>query len=468
MVTQSRSRVGANRGAQRFTVALGVAIASASLALAPTAGALPVPPPRNVSVTPGGPHQYGGPTLARDPVHRNHLAIAYSPSSGTTCYLALSTNGGRTWQDLAVAGAGTKYPVPPEFALGAAPQCFFPTVTYGVDGRLYYAFDFADGNSGFARAQLMVAGPRGRLGAPKVLDPNIRASDPQSGGGDYEPGLAAGRLPGQLYIVWKRYDTSFVHGKIQVIYSADRGQHFSVPEQASPSTHTVPQGRPFVAVDASGQVYVNWLDETNVNFMNNGGRAQFELASAVGHGRPFRTKTIASVAAGCGTKFVTPCIPRTTMAAGASGHVYAAWSGASSNGKSRVFFSSSSSGGKRWTSPQKVVPGGRGGDDQFRPELSVAPDGRVDLEFNDLARNRALQDVYLAFSTGPRRTISRPIKLDGAPSNTNLKTVHLLSDRIAVASSNGDAYAAWSDDRHASDTRPSAAVVFAALTFKTP
>lgn len=464
---RSRYPEGGRRSHRQFFASLGVAIGGVSFALAPAAGSAPAASPRNVAVTPANLNFYGGPTLARNPVRGGHLAIAYTPSSGNTCYLALSANGGRTWHDLAVAGEGTKYPVPAEFSKGGGlPQCYFPTVTYGPDGRLYYAFAFADGNSGFARAQLMVAGASGRLGAPKVLDPNIRASDPHSGGGDYEPGLAAGRLPGQLYVVWKRYDTTSVHGKIQLIYSSDRGKHFSAPRQVNPSTRTTPQGRPFVAVDGSGRVYVNWLDETKVDFMTNGGRAQFELASSGDHGRTFRTKTIASIAAGCGPNFVSPCIPRTTMAAGAGGRVYAAWSGAAAAGKSRVFFSSSTSGGKRWTVPLKVVPGGRRGDDQYRPELSVAPDGRVDLEFNDTARATNRQDVYLTYSTNSGKTLSRAFRLDSLPSNT--KFVQLLSDRIGVESSDGAAYAAWSDDRRASATTPQAQVFFAALSVTTP
>lgn len=145
--------------------------------------------------------------------------------------------------------------------------------------------------------------------------------------------------------------------------------------------------------------------------MNNGGRPQFELAGSGDHGRTFVTRTIASVAAGCGPKFVSSCIPRTAMAAGAAGHVYAAWSGATAGGRTRAFFASSASGGRRWSVPDTVIPAGRRSDDQFRPQLSVTPGGRVDVEFNDLARAAHRQDVYLASSpTGGAP--SRPLRLD--------------------------------------------------------
>ena len=210
-------------------------------------------------------------------------------------------------------------------------------------------------------------------------------------------------------------------------------------------------------------MYVDWLDETHANFKTNGGRAQFEMARSGDQGRTFNVKTIAGVPGGCGPQFVNSCIPRTTMAAGAGGRVYAAWSGAASDGKFRVFFSSSANGGRRWTRPLNVIPGGRGGEDQYRPVLSVAPSGRVDLEFNDTSRATHRQDVYLAYSTNAGATLSPAIKLDSMPSSTALKDVPLLSDRIGLVSSDGAAYAAWSEDRGARATAPQAQVFFAAL-----
>ncbi len=460
---EARSRRRVEGGSRRRWGLMAFGVALGSAALAPAAGSAPARPPRNVAVTPSRTalFQFGGPTLARDPVHRGHLAVAFSPSSAHTCYLALSANGGRNWRDLAVAGEGTKYPVPREFSAGGAPQCYFPTVAYGPDGRLYYAFSFLDGNSGFGRAQLMVAGRSGRLGAPKVLDRNLSASDPRTAGGDYEPAIAVGPRPGQLYVTWKRYDSAFVHGKIQTIYSTDRGAHFSAPRQVNGGAQTTPQGRPFIARDSSGRLYVSWLDESNVNFNTNAGTAQFELASSADHGRTFRARTIARVPAGCGAQFVSPCIPRTSMAAGASGHVYAAWSAATAGGSSRVFFSSSANGGRRWTTPVKVIPRGRRADDQFRPGVSVAPDGRVDLVFYDSSRATHRQDVYLSSLSGSGGSFSRPIRLDSSPSDT--KFSQLLSDRIGVASTNGAAYAAWSDDRRATATTPLAQAFVAAL-----
>ncbi|MDQ6691439.1 MAG: glycoside hydrolase [Candidatus Dormibacteraeota bacterium] len=312
----------------------------------------------------------------------------------------------------------------------------------------------------------MVSGRGGGLGPPTDLDPKLRAADPRTGGGDYEPGLAAGPRPGQLYVTWKLYDSAFVQGKIQVIYSADRGRHFGSARQVNPQAATTPQGRPFIAVDGSGRLYVNWLDETHVDFSTNGGRAQIELASSGDHGRTFRTSAIAGIAAGCGANFVSSCIPRTSMAAGVSGHVYAAWSGATSNGRARVFFSSSSDGGRRWSRPVKVIPRAAGGDDQFRPGLSVAPNGRVDIDFYDTKRATDRQDVYLASRRGQNQAPSPAFRLDSVPSNT--KFAPLLSDRIGVVASNSAAYAAWSDDRQATRATPQAQVFFAVLRITAP
>lgn len=415
-------------------IAVAAAVLGAAL-LAPGARSAGSGPPHNVSVTPIDHQGYGAPTLARDPRSARRLAIASQVFSGRTCYLALSFDYGKTWRNRAVAGEGT--------GLRRTRRCSSPTVTYAADGTIYYAFVLPD-DAGFSRLYLRVARPGKLLGPARALDSDLSQTQLRAGGSDSEPGLAAGR-GGELYVTWKRYDSTLAHGSIQVLRSMNYGARFSVPRTVSAANRTTPWAQPFIARDGAGTLYVNWVDETGVDAATGAGRATIEVARSFDRGMTFASRTIASTPSGCGPDGVCSAgTPRTALVAGTGRHVYTAWSAGPVDGKSRVLVSSSASRGQRWGAPRAVLPQGAGAHQQFRPGLSVAPNGRVDLDFYDLA-DTGREDVYLASSRNSARSFSAPARLNNAPSDTRAAVP--LTDRIGLASANGAAFAAWGDDR---------------------
>jgi len=387
-----------------------------------------------VAVTPIDHQGYAGPTLAVDPRDGRRLAIAYGALGRRSCFLALSSDGGRTWRNRTVGG---------DFSPFGPGRCYSPTAAYAADGTLYYAFVLPR-DPGFGRAYLRIARPGRRLGPARALDTDLSPTHLRAGGADLDPALAAGR-GGELWVAWNRYDSTYVHGKVQVIRSVDHGRRFTGPRSVNPPGRTVPVGQPRTAIDRAGTVYVNWVDETNVNPRTGGGRAAIELAHSTGRGGAFTTRTVATTPSGCGPPGSCGLgAPQTALATGAGRHVHVAWSAGPVDGRSRVFVSSSAGGGLPWSAPLGVLPPDTIDHDQFRPALSVAPNGRVDLDFYDRA-DTGRQDVYLASSFDFTQSFPALALLDTAPSDA--QAAKLFSNAIALASSNGSASAAWNDDR---------------------
>lgn len=145
-----------------------------------------------------------------------------------------------------------------------------------------------------------------------------------------------------------------------------------------------------------------------------------------------------------------------SIAAGtAPGQVVVAWWDAgealsSSPGLGRLHVADSSDGGHTWQESAGVgVPQGRAQDEQHRPAVSVAPDGRVDVVYYDVAPDGA-QEVY--WSSAPRAGagFGQPVKLSAQPSDTTIGP-HTdegragFGEHLAAVASAGSVLAAWTD-----------------------
>ncbi|MGH9077452.1 MAG: sialidase family protein, partial [Acidimicrobiales bacterium] len=137
---------------------------------------------------------------------------------------------------------------------------------------------------------------------------------------------------------------------------------------------------------------------------------------------------------GAGTSFVDP--PVAAVDPG-TGKLYVAWNQDGPKGtavKSTIYLSSSADGGATWTRPVDLVdPAAHARSDAYSPGISVAPDGRVDVAWDD-------------FRSDPQRTGSI---FSGAPTLDSTSTTERLFD--VYASSSLDSARTWSADYRVSD-----------------
>ena len=407
-------------------------------------------PPPNVAVTVAA-GDVEGSSLAIDPTDPARLAVGYSTGRSTatgSCLVARSDDGGRTWKTATIAGDAAR-PLPPDTT-----HCADPVVAFGSEGTLYGAYDVSR-LGGPGRVYLTSSNDHGAtFEPPTVLDPA------PSGGGDFEPAIATGVSNSAVSVGFERYDAEFEDAAVLAATTDDGGRTVSDPVRVSPEGQNALNGRAAAAADRAGNVYLAWVDASDVDFAGSGS-ARLEVAVSRSRGATFGAPaTIATVPSGCGPN--DDCgnrCPAVALAAGARGVADLAWSAGNYPDPARVFVARSRDAGKRWTPPAPIgVPSGDGDRDQLRPSIVVAPDGRVDLGWADQARDAddRLLDVYFAYSLDGARTFSRPVRLDTTPSNTQ-RTPFVA--RIGIAASNGAAHAAWQDARV--DRPPGSYVVFA-------
>jgi len=89
----------------------------------------------------------------------------------------------------------------------------------------------------------------------------------------------------------------------------------------------------------------------------------------------------------------------------------------------RVQFSISHDQGATWTAPRTLgIPPGLRADNQILPTVAIAPDGRLDIVYYDLAVPSLLENTYLISSSDGGARFSSPQLLSSARSNTSLES----------------------------------------------
>ncbi|MHB1536401.1 MAG: sialidase family protein, partial [Acidimicrobiales bacterium] len=446
-------------------------------------------PPANVAVTDTQPLPYDGPSTAVDPLNHNQLAIAYEDGSGVAsmaCNLGLSSNDGATWKRVVLEGQGGLMSLPAGNDL-----CHFPSLTYGPDGTLYYAFDAVATlpappnnayNAGHTTLYLTTSRDGGAsFGAPVPVDTQPPLS-PAQYGGDYLPSLATDSATGRLYVTWNVY--VFNHETPQpsaVAYSTDHGQSFSSPVHLPfPSTF------PHPSVGANGRLYVSYTEFKTTP-------PAVQVVSSTDGGQTFSAPVAALSGSGCGGN--PPCSKQLTgslddyeltgeaTAGSATGVVYAA-AQVDVGGVLRIEVSISHDHGANWSSPATVgIPPGGAADSQIFPNLAVAPDGRVDLAYYNLAqpptplpvpppqgtyqRSSLLETTWVTSSTDEGVSWSIPRLVSDAPSSTGIEAAYVDNGSYGgghlVASTNGATEVAWTDARRGTITTGKTDVYFARL-----
>jgi hypothetical protein len=387
------------------------------------AGVAAAAPPPNVAVTKSGGTGEGG-GIALDQRAPARLATVYwdeRPDRRGACSIAVSSNGGATWTSHDLPG-----PLPAEATL-----CRNAVVAFGPDRRLYVAYEAAQ-LSGFAQVELVRSDDGGAtFGAPVLLDPDA------TGGGDREPSIVAGK-GGRVVVSFQRYDEDEQHAAVELVTSSDRGGTFSAPVAVSPPAQNAAGSRAALALDPAGRLSVGWVDGSGVDLDGGGGTARIVVATSGA------VRSVATVPGGCGPN--DDCgnrYPAVSLAAPSAGRVVVAWSAGVFPSPTRISFARSTDRGRRWSAPKTLAPLPASADrDQHDPDVSAAPDGRIDLVFLDQARDAdtGIVDVEHAHSLDGGKTFSRPVYLDKAPVATQRGDVSVAA---SVASSNAAAAVTW-------------------------
>ena len=474
-VLLERPRRSLPRAVGQFLVALfTAAVCGLSVASAPAAALT------NVAVTPNDKSPWNQPSLARDPVRAGRLAVAYELGSmyaSPVCEIGLSSDNGRSWKNVALVGSrgAVRFRIPRGDRV-----CDNPQLAYGPGGELYYVFSTipkpppGGGNKTFVYFMRSLDGGR-TFTAPRLV---ARPSATRDRVGDFYPVIAAAPSGRWVYVAFTRTDSTGVNSDTYVASSSNRGRTFSRPVRVSRQT-TTESGT--IAVGSDGTVYLGFNDLTSTYVGCGTQPPTFTCPSVIyaarsfDHGRSFSSARIASVNAGCPgpdveLRFGLPkafCTPLHSngyafyspqVVPGASrGSLYAVWWGGDPQTPARVFFSRSRNGGRTWTSPQSF-PGGAGGHEQYLPEMSVAPNGRIDViyydhVYYDRGAGNGYENVLWTHSSDGGRRFSAPLKLTTRSSNTSIGPPEpfgpgtSFGNFLGLASTDNELFAAWTDSR---------------------
>lgn len=428
-------------------VGIGLGFALLAGAWLPGAAGAGSSAPRNVLLTKTKSHRgFQQPVVAADPHRKDALAVAYHDAQQfQTCYLSLSSDGGRTWKKTALAGDGA------QFELSEDAYCWNPWVTFGPDSHIYYVFQtgvfFGRGDH---HVYITISRDGGKtFEEPKQLTPQDPAAD------QFWPSVAVHQKSGRVYVVWDRLDTDalfLADGVVEVAASDDEGRTFSIPVPIFPGLENNARA-PVAAVGSGGKLYVGWLDVTEWNAQVGSVPAPLEVTMSE-DGQTFTMPvTVANPFVGIRRMHVLSASP-------SGDGVVATWWDARDAPREgekdlpgRVFVSLSEDAGATWSEPRRApIPRGRTKHQQRRPSVSLTGNGRVHLAYYDQSPKDVL-NVYWTSTSDQGKTFSPPRRLNSVPfSNDVGPTDHVpgepaWGDFLGIASSARRVFVAWTDSR---------------------
>lgn len=430
----------------RFCVALGAVVA----------GAVATDARADVPVTGNEPLAFQNPSLAVDPTRPERVAIAYQEGIGLrTCYLALSSDGGRRWRTRALIGAGGR------FALAEGEVCWKPMLAFGPDGSLYYVFQ-----NGFLTREggrhvvILASRDGGRSFAPP------RPVFPQDGVNQNWPSVAVDPVTGRVYVSWTslRRDppaapqaSAPANGTVWVAASGDGGTTFGAPAEPDPLHRGLSWGS-LVAVGGDGRVHLAYATSAPRLAVQDQSQRAFVLARSSDGARTFATRVVdalgTSPTSGDELNSTGPSRLFALARGQAPGDLYVAW-WRRHEGRARIFFAASRDGGSTLGDPRVVPrPAGAEAHHQHRPWFAVEPGGRVHLVFYDRDGDDGPQHVYATRSDDGGASFSAPDRLTGAASDSAVGPASETSggyptfgDFLAADAGPGGLIAAWTDSR---------------------
>jgi len=463
---------------------------------------------------------YSGPFLAVDPSNSNSVVASFADFRTRRCGLMRSTDAGQSWRKLDASPAGPSYPS----CMSNNSNVFQGPLAFGRNGTLYYGLagwdiqDRAVGVSGNGNVNILLARStdlgdtwqttvvRNARGFEGERVENNRpvgnvAVDSKSGADDI------------VYITWQ-YTTPLVvvpnanPTRAVVATSTNGGRDFGEPVNItepvwqnpanrqlainSPTATTLspgvttttiakPEGsraaqpdqaanfggrNPAITVDKMGNAYALWFSGS-ANLAPNALAGQF-VSKTTDKGKTWTATQVAPMSPATGgvgrIAWSSEGGPNGTVhiVSQANNTVSPTNTSGISN-ESDVTYKQSTDGGKTW-SPPKVIndddPAALYG--QYIPNISVAPNGRLDVAWWDTRSDPGTRsnDVYYSSSTDNGRTWSKNVRVTDRSIDRKLGVWGNnfdMSSPVGIASTNAFAMFGWDDTRNSDTTSPASA-----------
>ncbi|MGH9279640.1 MAG: hypothetical protein ACRD12_16255 [Acidimicrobiales bacterium] len=299
--------------------------------------------------------------------------------------------------------------------------------------------------------------------------------------------------PSRIYVGWAQGEWQSPVEPVKAVVSAssDGGRSFGRPFDISDKQGSE---HPWVAVGTDGVVHaVYWSKGFNKPVINPNIPAPFAgrvdpvpiyYTRSTDHGQTWQRQELDPG----NQKYYRPPV---IAADPSSGAVYVAWYSTSEkvnyqldgDGKVRsdIFLKVSPDGGRSWE-PRRTVNDDAGkGVNHIGPGISIAPNGRVDIAWDDFRdsprpgaspdRETGLGEIYYTFSTDGGRTFAPNMKVNDRAIDRALGTwSNNVGSHVAVgiASAADVAYFAWQDPRNATTITNAEDVYFASLVLEEP
>ncbi len=382
------------------------------------------------------------------------------------CYFMRSTDAGASW---------TIMPALPGTA--AFPDCFTVNggqtqspLAWGRNHTLYYGllgYDQADGGSGRKGNMSVLLARSTDLGnswRTTVVDNSRGKTGEQTQQDSPVASVAVDTRSGAKDVVYVGWTQSFPMSKnpdspTLVATSTDGGVTFGTPVDLNKSysdTYTdtdgtkynITLGTPFLAVGPTGTLYA--VAGASVSFSVNV-FPPLPLLSAVSSDRGHTWKVQKFTDA---SHDISQPILKSSPQGGPQGTlllVYQNKLGTQAQGSEDIYFQRSTDGAKTWSPPVRL------NDDDpanqvyhFMPNLSVAPNGRIDAVWYDFRNEKTFEnDVYYTYSTDNGSSWAKNIRVTDQSVNRTFGPNANFDIRIppGVASTNDYAAIGWSDTR---------------------
>lgn len=390
---------------------------------------------------------YEVPSVAVDTKDANHLVVTDNNLVGGRCASHASFDGGRTWQD----GVFKPPPGYTDCTLDSGGFLAAGNVAIGPSGTVYFAFASAGGEGGEKESIVMSTSlDGGRTFTPARVAVQRRPTDPAFRRPSLSVAPGAAGKDRVLLSFWgcPQEGRREICNKAMFAGSPDGGQSFSPAVESSP-----PGGgnSPSPAViGADGAIYVLFLGRKPPE------DTELVLGRSADGGATFTPTTVGPLPrADLGGRYDSA-----KLVLGPKGELYTVYSHKPA-GAFEVAFRRSQDNGKTWSEELRLNKSSSGS--YFSPNISVAPNGRIDVIFYQRSQEDVVPARQPAGEVGVSDTVLWTSSTDGGESFGVDRRINFgdrgIDRRLGyweevgdwyipgVASSDSAGYFVWSDTR---------------------